>query len=315
MKRIYLHVGMNKTGTSSIQSFFANNSHVLLDRGVLYPVTVKRGNAHHLLRKILHKGGEEGQTCRGKYLEKLRLEIESSGCDTVLLSSEEFVKTGICYESLKEVFGDTVFPIVYLRRHDSWWISLYQQALKMVVNPPWERGFSAFVRFQKERINYWRYGQFVDHLAEIFGQEKVAVRPYETKQLVRGNVCNDILSVIGVEADEQLQEKIDSEGWANKSLAVVSLLVIAELMRSRLHAGLRHNLVRVFRRLPGRTTLTELVDVGLRKELIEENIQDYRYIAKNYLGRADGQLFYDLEARKVSSSLGAKIMKQIFREK
>jgi len=46
-KRLYLHVGMPKTGSSSIQWFMNNNRTLLQDQGLLYPAGQISGDAHH----------------------------------------------------------------------------------------------------------------------------------------------------------------------------------------------------------------------------------------------------------------------------
>ena len=47
--------------------------------------------------------------------------------------------------------GFDVEVVALLRRHDSWWPSLWAQAIKTVVNPPWDRSFESFLKFQQKR--------------------------------------------------------------------------------------------------------------------------------------------------------------------
>ena len=52
MTPIVLHIGSTKTGTSSLQRYFADQSSQLLDQGVCYPAAGRRGPgllAHHNL--------------------------------------------------------------------------------------------------------------------------------------------------------------------------------------------------------------------------------------------------------------------------
>lgn len=46
-KRVFIHIGLHKTGTSSIQQFLTANRDVLERNRVLYPAGISGGQAHH----------------------------------------------------------------------------------------------------------------------------------------------------------------------------------------------------------------------------------------------------------------------------
>ena len=48
-KKLYLHIGMGKTGTTALQDFFAHNRQALGEMGISYPERGTMSNAHHLL--------------------------------------------------------------------------------------------------------------------------------------------------------------------------------------------------------------------------------------------------------------------------
>jgi len=50
MKTVYLHIGLHKTGTSTIQFFLANNREKLAELGYLYPF---KQVAHHNLAYLI----------------------------------------------------------------------------------------------------------------------------------------------------------------------------------------------------------------------------------------------------------------------
>lgn len=58
---VYLHIGMNKTGTSALQRFFARNQVSLARFGILYPITGQVGEAHFELSHVLGFGGRPNE--------------------------------------------------------------------------------------------------------------------------------------------------------------------------------------------------------------------------------------------------------------
>ena len=52
-KTIYLHIGVSKTGTTSIQRFLYKNRELLKDKGILYPCPFDSKNAKFLAEEYL----------------------------------------------------------------------------------------------------------------------------------------------------------------------------------------------------------------------------------------------------------------------
>jgi hypothetical protein len=94
-RTVLIHAGSHKTGTTSLQALFTSHRTALRERGILYPVT-----------GVLRNGtGIDSQTniawelmAHNSYdpavgtLDELIAEVASSGCEKVLLSSEEFAR-------------------------------------------------------------------------------------------------------------------------------------------------------------------------------------------------------------------------------
>lgn len=82
MKKVYLHIGPHKTGTTFLQKVFEENKHILSDNDVDYLEFGKVYFGHHDMALALnHMRYENGQ---------LRNAINESRCDSILLSSENF---------------------------------------------------------------------------------------------------------------------------------------------------------------------------------------------------------------------------------
>ena len=87
MPTLFIHTGLHKTGTTSLQKAFFDNRRVLARQGLLYPDTGLSPNpgnwGHHELALALRQQ-ESGEAL----WQALRAEADASGLDRVLVSSE-----------------------------------------------------------------------------------------------------------------------------------------------------------------------------------------------------------------------------------
>ena len=149
MKAI-VHIGAEKTGTTSIQSFCATNRVLLAKRGVLYPSSL--GSANHMALaayalnddkiddvRLSHglTSADEIECYRRRVMASLSKEIRSAGEITTLLLSNEHLQSRLVEEeevarlrSLISTFTDDMRIVVYLRRQDRVAVSHYSTRLK-----------------------------------------------------------------------------------------------------------------------------------------------------------------------------------------
>jgi hypothetical protein len=87
MNELTLHIGLPKTGTSTLQHYLSANSEELKNQGICYPKTGRNYVGHHQI----------AEACRqalpfGRELREIRsaLDSEVAGFDRVILSSEAF---------------------------------------------------------------------------------------------------------------------------------------------------------------------------------------------------------------------------------
>lgn len=114
MKKLYMHIGVPKTGTSSLQNFLYKNRAQLQKRGVLYPNTINGWPQHVELWPLSLKNNYINKTNTLPF-EQYKEQIAHSDCDTVILSSELFCISSIVddYYPLTSQY-DTTY-IVYIR--------------------------------------------------------------------------------------------------------------------------------------------------------------------------------------------------------
>ena len=132
-KTVFLHIGLHRTGTSSIQYAFSAAREALTERaGVLYPRAACPEIApkgHHslpwsLTRPDLIKSGDASLDD----WRVLREEIDSSKATRILLSSEEFdTLSGSLIEEVGHLLkGYHIVPIIYFRDPVEWFDSYYR---------------------------------------------------------------------------------------------------------------------------------------------------------------------------------------------
>ncbi|MDN3522087.1 hypothetical protein [Halomonas ramblicola] len=301
MKQIYIHVGAGKTGTSALQEFFFINRHLLDEKGVWVPtigaVESNRFIAHHDLA-----GGRDSAPIDPRLLwEKVRSESENKSC--VLVSSEIFHSRlrgqwgKDLFLWIKSLFYDwRVVCIYYIRRQDQWNESAYEQWVKdgTLRNGTTVEEFSlSFAGNQVEEIS---------NISEIFGKENVVVRPYQRKQMVSGSIFSDFLSHVGIkeegfsypEKNPNPRLSIDALEFKRMSNAVLQTKKEAQYLLRPLieYSNAKHRSTsEIYRSYT-------LISRDVRKEILDRYSEDYSYIAKEYLGREDGNLFYEEEDKK-----------------
>jgi len=192
MKTLYLHIGLHKTGTTSIQRFFTENAEAF-ENMVHYPKAGNNGISHGALSSTLksekwvesyrallanmgavkesHYADIPDADKRAMY-DALRDEINRNSSDTVVISSEGFYEW-ISPEALKQAFdwfAGEIKVVVYLRRQDDWLMSVYNQMVK----DEKMRYFGAANKIpQLSLINFHDY---LEELSACFGRQSLIVR-------------------------------------------------------------------------------------------------------------------------------------------
>jgi len=218
MKKIYLHIGYNKTGTSTLQNTFFRQKAVLAKHGLLYPTKCRgkrRSPAHHALSEsILYGLGESlphlattsmYKEFSVKYFWDLLIEeIEQSDCTNVFISSESFINLRGREEQIEQIRtfleGYDVKILIYLRRQPEFLEAAYNQSIKH--------------GREKRTINelmetVWPFINYFDELegwSSVFGHQNIIVRIYNTS-LIEGGIVKDVLHLLGLtELENQFQK-------------------------------------------------------------------------------------------------------------
>ncbi len=212
MATIYLHIGLPKTGTSSIQYFmWAPENRALLEQhGICYPemgfryrMVSKYRNAHFLLRtpgsmdesdkhyKDYETGLDKVSELAAKY-DKILLFDEAIWAGS--LNRDNF------WPRLKNDLderGLDIRIIVYFRRQDQWVESLYAQKIKSGMTC---KSFSDYLQQMREVHYPVDFCAYLDMLSDIFGKEALVPRVFERGQFrgPEGTIHSDFLDILGL---------------------------------------------------------------------------------------------------------------------
>lgn len=153
---LYLHIGLNKTGSSFIQSVFANNREYLIDKGGYFPSAgkidsnmnkweISPGNGLELCFSLRDNKKERVLRCLENYINK----AESSFCKKVVVSNEGLFAAlssnrslSLLVESCKSVGYEGVKALAYFRDPVSHLMSVYKHRSKTGRNKDFDQWIS-----------------------------------------------------------------------------------------------------------------------------------------------------------------------------
>ncbi len=222
----YLHIGLPKTGSTSLQAFLAANRPALKKQGFRYAVSLGQPENWRLsLYMQPWQARDLGQSLPTRH-ERMgisspaawddfcidveeRLERELAGLDagieTLLLSDSSVCSVRVGRNGVERLkaFLDRYFEeirvVVYLRRQDDFLISCYTTAL--------ETGFGSTMAewIAHEHDLLINYANVLDLWAEIFGADKLSPRLYRRDRWPNGDLFADFAQAIGLDSIEGFQ--------------------------------------------------------------------------------------------------------------
>ncbi|WP_118137748.1 hypothetical protein [Oceanicella sp. SM1341] len=300
-RRLLLHMGAPKTGSSLLQSFFARNVGELAARGIAYPALeplegalgneATSGNGALLARALMpprHRVALS-EAERAAALERLDAALADATGDVLVSSEWFFVIPKLEQERLAERalrHGLRLCPIVYLRRQDDMIMSLYAQEVKKAGLTEDAATFCMHYAQKDRRLNYYAVLQ---GLTTRFPAEDCRVRIYERAQWVNGSLIDDFLAACGVEDLSGFDRRVEKINVTPGRLAL-EWMRLANALPARTPAAER--LMRALRRLDGREDSPgPVLPPRLRLEILERFAGSNARAAREFLGRSDGRLF------------------------
>jgi len=218
-QKVYIHVGLHKTGTTSIQWALTFSRPELLSAGFFYPTAAIPEWApygqHRLAWSLVDRENQvpdherSDEATRAGYWSLLREQIVDSSAPSTILSSEEFdILQAPEVRALKEQLSDfDIIPIIFLRNHADWLESCYRTA---VMHSVCTREFADFVDNQRSRVDFW---QMVQDWKDISTNGTLKIVSYDDERVKR-NSTEAFFEIVGAPFD--LLSKRGRE-WKNES--------------------------------------------------------------------------------------------------
>lgn len=237
-KKVILHIGLHKTGSTSIQASMKENQSVLQENGIFYPLIPINGKYfpnhsfmlfslfsdnpvnYHMNQKFGFTTVEQVNELNNYYRSSIIDSINQSNCNTVILSAEDVSSLNINQvEDLKKFFTyhlgqDTEFKVIIYFRHLCDYVqSVIQQRVK---DGGWE----------KLLLNELKNGKLsglrdrVEKFITVFGKNNIEAFKFEDAINQPGSISGQFSrDVLGINIEHKdLQH-------SNKSLSYEAYLI------------------------------------------------------------------------------------------
>ena len=186
-----LHIGIAKTGSSSLQQALTDNRELLRRHGVVYPRTGIWGPKQFKqtgLFRVLQGIAPEQVGMTEDWVERFQSELIDA--DTCILSSE-----GISGFKNPEVFASLIPPdrtrvVMYVREPVALAVSQYRQKVKSQIMTRNLRDYAHTYRPPHFHI-------FAERWAKVYGRENIVIR-LNDRDSGRWDIVTDFLNLIGL---------------------------------------------------------------------------------------------------------------------
>jgi hypothetical protein len=290
-RQLILHIGYPKTGTTALQRFWELNESFLRKNLLLYPMAGRIHAAHYGFSYRLGLNGDTKLDVPplDELIGALRLEMDESGLDRALVSSEHFIKMANP-EPVRAAFeGFDVKILIYLRRHDHFFESGYGQSVLSSPSPPWDNSIGSFILHQLGAGQFsYDYLAVLRRWAGVFGKSNLIVRAYQESR--EHDLCADSLLALGIPPRGELR----IPGRLNSALSQATICAIDAVQRAGVPAAYRRAVVEKLYLADGDApdaSRSALLSPNDRVALVARYARVYAAIARDYLGRSDGVLF------------------------
>lgn len=309
MATVYLHIGHPKTGTTAIQNFLCNNAGALKQHGICfpdfgfrYPRISFRRNAHFLAEKYetdSNSASYPSEDYQKAFAQILEL---SKSYERILLSEELLWRIGSDYPSfwpdIKADFdriGLNLKVIVYLRRQDLFVQSRYRQRIKAGETFSF-REFLNYIAAASYPLDFY---SAAEKISGVTGKENLIIRIYEKGQYqgAEHTLISDFLSIFGLSIDDgfHTEDRAYNLSYEGTYLEMRRFLnALPESVKNT--PALTRSFKEIHDCVPYALRGSEqssLFAPGEQAEFLASYAASNERLAREYLGREDGILFYD----------------------
>jgi hypothetical protein len=223
-----VHIGSEKTGTTSIQNFFARNRDVLVGQGFLFPRSLAHGDdpVHLRLSEIGRGRGDAERPGVAAALGRECGEAARAGAHTAIISSEflhSFIRTPAAVARVHKFlapFFERMRIVYYARRQDHLLASMHSTAIR----GGYTTNRSALTVYPAKGHHYFDHMEVCDLWSAKFGAENLICRIYERGKLVNGDIIDDFSSIVGLPLDGARARVASNESLSFETASLLLML-------------------------------------------------------------------------------------------
>ena len=307
-RNLYLHIGTEKTGTTSIQECLYINRKKLSDSGYHFLQSMGERNNRKLVCYAMNKTKDEfykftlakfstQKALRDNIQNQLEKELNKieESIENVIISSEHFHSRICMIEEVNDLkillkkYFHKITVICYLREQSDTYKSLYSTSIKAGNKESFEQmGRNC----SKDNI-YFNYFKLLQMWSDSFGQENITLRIFDKDRLLNNNILDDFFNII----EPQLIKNLDLPKRTNLSLSdeglKLGLLInkgFSKLKKNKERNVLKNNILKIIdKKFSGRNNiLTPEIYERIFNEFAESNIN----LSKTYFYKDENCFIY-----------------------
>lgn len=294
-----LHIGLPKTGTSSIQAFCVQNHEFLLKHGLLYPSSGLQGQAHHLFARAFCPSEKEAslgwieKVDRNQLINNFVAELDEVKPSTVLITSEAFGDVSVLESLIKELNSlalfDSIEVIVYLRRQDEYMEAKYSTDRRAGIT---DLSTEEYYLTRKGDTNYlW----LIQQLERICGKSKIQICLFDKKVIGDSLIKEFFESRLGI----FVPDEADTNIVVNTRLTRDALEFLDLVRKAEADRTFSHKIIPLLEKWSEsqEDRFNYFYSNIERRKILESQLESNAKIARDYLGRSDGVLFSSNEVK------------------
>lgn len=189
-QKLHIHIGMTKTGSSSLQGYFRRNKEALINQGFMY-INFLMPNKwwYRLERKLLYRSRLE------------QLLKEAPKHPHLIISNEWLSKTfkdpkriELVQKTLGERFDVHIYA--WFRRQDYWVESITAQRSR--TGHPLQN--QRLVARRRKAPTHYDYAHWIGLIEQVFPSKNIHIKIYRDD--IKTNVVQDFVNILGIDASE-----------------------------------------------------------------------------------------------------------------
>jgi hypothetical protein len=244
MRSCILHIGTEKSGTTTLQEWLYCNRLALSERGFYLSEQLGQPNNRIFLAYFSRRLDEWAQVRNlsnvaqkdlymSGFESTLRQELREAikKHEQVVISSEHLHSRIVSKLEIQEIYTfltsifDQVYVVCYFRHQADMGLSLYSTALKFGHAVKIEQ----FMNEVREENYYYNFENIADNWSGVFGKENCIFRIYNRKKLAGADIRCDFLEVCGINSrveDFNFKQRNSNDSLSKASAAAFRVINI-----------------------------------------------------------------------------------------